>query len=102
VVSHVSKTGRPFDSAQGRLWGTLGIGQEGVSRPGPRAYILDTRSISEEELESLTQAASLDAEIRASAHKLFSKIFERLDEPGTHAVIYILLSLKRPAGRLYC
>jgi hypothetical protein len=66
-----------------------------------RGYILETGSISEEELESLTQAASFDAEIQASAHQVFSRIFERLDEPGTHAVIDNLLSLKRPTGRMY-
>lgn len=66
-----------------------------------RGYILETSSNSEEELESLLQTASLDAEIRASAHQLFSGIFERLDEPGTQAVIDNLLSLKRPTGRVY-
>jgi hypothetical protein len=67
-----------------------------------RGYILETGSISEEELESLTQAASFDAEIQASAHQVFSTIFERLDEPGTHAVIDNLLGLKRPTGRMDC
>jgi hypothetical protein len=66
-----------------------------------RGFILETSSISEEELESLVQAASLDTGIRASAHPVFSGIFERLDEPGMHAVIDHLLSLKRPAGRMY-
>jgi len=63
-----------------------------------RGYILETSSISEEELESLIQTASRDAKTRASAHKLFSKIFETLDEPGTHALIENLLSLRRASG----
>jgi hypothetical protein len=64
-----------------------------------KSYIIETNSISEEQLEFLEQAASRNAEIRASAHRLFSRIFETLDEPGTHALIEHLLSIKRPAGK---
>jgi len=64
-----------------------------------KGYILETSSISEEQLEFLTQTASSNTEIRTSAHKLFSKIFETLDEPDTSALIENPLSLKRPAGK---
>jgi len=64
-----------------------------------KGYILETSSISEEKLESLTHTASRNTEIRTAAHKLFSRIFETLDEPGTSALIENLLNLKRPAGK---